>query len=235
MGKPEADQKEKKKPRRRLRRSVNQNLGKFWCWATDPNTGQPCTCEVPEGSNIPYCERHLREGDGAITVLDHPTNKELGKIVVARQDLQKGHKFVYWGKRCRWRSCKGHDKAMSFRSNGGVIDPYECEGQQVQFMACPGPGERSNTKVTNVCFGKTYDKGLVGREIEVIEPVKKNHQLLQWYGSIDWFLARQIPRTDVGTEEYPAPKAKRKRTLQEAGGDMHIHMHDTFWDQQFYL
>ena len=88
--------------------------------------------------------------------------------------------MVYWGKRCRWRGCKGEDRAMSFLQNGGVIDPIDCEGQQLQYMACPGPGERSNTKCTDVCFGKTYDTRLIGREFETSEPVKKNHQLLQW-------------------------------------------------------
>ena len=152
----------------------------------------------------------MREGDGALMVLDHPTNEEVGKIVVARIDLPKGYKMVYWGKRCRWRGCKAPDKAMSFLPNGGVIDPSGLAGQQVQYMACPGPGERSNTKCTGVCFGKTYDTKLVGREFETSEAVKKDHQLLQWYGSKEWFEARDIPRTNVGTPQYPTPLRKKK-------------------------
>ena len=200
-------------PKRRTRRSVNQNLGRTFCWATCSDTGQPCENKVPKGSNIPYCEFHLREGDGALEVVDHPT---VGKIVVARVDLEKGYKMVHWGKRCRWRGCKGHDKAMSFRPNGGVIDPSGFKGQQVQYMACPGPSERSNTKVTTVCFGKTYDRNLVGREIETTEPLKKNTQLLQWYGSKDWFAARDVPRRNVGTKEYPAPLRRRKEKKKVA-------------------
>ena len=205
-------------PKRRTRRNVNQNLGCVYCWATDAETGQPCTSRSAEGSNLPYCERHRRIGDGAIQVLDHPENHAVGKIVVANIDLPKGYKFVYWGKRCRWRGCKGEDRAMSFRPNGGVIDPTGCEGQQVQFMACPGPSERSNIKCTDVCFGKTYDTSLVGREIETSEPVKKNHQLLQWYGSKEWFESRGIPRTNVGTEAHPAPQRKKKLKSATEGG-----------------
>ncbi|WZN60010.1 hypothetical protein HKI87_02g15380 [Chloropicon roscoffensis] len=197
--------------KRRLRRNINQNLGRDYCWATEAATGQPCTSRSAEGSNLPYCERHRREGDGAIQVLDHPEDHGVGKIVVANIDLPKGYKFVYWGKRCRWRGCKGEDRALSFRANGGVIDPLNCEGQQLQFMACPGPSERSNTKCTDVCFGRTYDKQLIGREFETIEPVKRKHQLLQWYGSKDWFESRGIPRTNVGTAAYPAPQRKKRR------------------------
>ena len=197
--------------KRRLRRNINQNLGRDYCWATEAATGQPCTSRSAEGSNLPYCERHRREGDGAIQVLDHPEDHGVGKIVVANIDLPKGYKFVYWGKRCRWRGCKGEDRALSFRANGGVIDPLNCEGQQLQFMACPGPSERSNTKCTDVCFGRTYDTQLIGREFETIEPVKRKHQLLQWYGSKDWFESRGIPRTNVGTAAYPAPQRKKRR------------------------
>eukprot|EP00213_Chloropicon_mariensis_P001420 CAMPEP_0197480256 /NCGR_PEP_ID=MMETSP1309-20131121/39988_1 /TAXON_ID=464262 /ORGANISM="Genus nov. species nov., Strain RCC998" /LENGTH=275 /DNA_ID=CAMNT_0043022177 /DNA_START=43 /DNA_END=870 /DNA_ORIENTATION=+ len=204
---------------RKLRRKVNQNSGRSYCWATCVETNQPCTERVPEDSNIPYCLHHLRAGDSAIEVIDHPTNKDVGKIVVARVDLPKGYKLVYWGRRVRWKGCKGEDRAMSYLQNGGVIDPYDCEGQQLQYMACPGPSERCNTKCTDVCFGKTYDTRFVGREFETSEPVKKNHQLLQWYGSKDWFEAREIPRTNVGTEEHPAPqrrvKVKGRKALKE--------------------
>uniref|UniRef100_A0A7S2SWN3 SET domain-containing protein n=1 Tax=Chloropicon primus TaxID=1764295 RepID=A0A7S2SWN3_9CHLO len=198
--------------KRRLRRRVNQNLGRAYCWATCVETGEPCVESSEPGSNLPYCRRHRVEGDGAVRVIDHPTNKGIGKICVARFDLPKGYKMVYWGKRVRWRGCKGQDRAMSFLQNGGGIDPYDCEGQQLQYMACPGPGERSNTKCTDVCFGKTYDEKLIGREFETIEPVKKDHQLTQWYGSKDWFEARDIPRTNVGTDEYPAPQKKKRKT-----------------------
>ena len=206
-------------PVRKRRRTVNQNLGRAYCWATDLKTGEPCPCKVPKDSNIPYCPHHLVHGDDALVVIDHPTNKGVGKILIARQDLPRGYKMVYWGRRTRWRGCKGEDRAMSFLQNGGVIDPIEFPGQQLQFMACPGPNERSNTKATDECFGKTYDTRLIGREFETSEPVKKNHQLLQWYGSKDWFESRDIPRTNVGTVDYPAPlrrcnKAKKKKTTK---------------------
>jgi hypothetical protein len=208
-------------PVRKRRRTVNQNLGRTYCWATDLKTGEPCPCMVPKDSNIPYCPHHLVHGDDALVVIDHPTNKGVGKILIARQDLPRGYKMVYWGRRTRWRGCKGEDRAMSFLQNGGVIDPIEFPGQQLQFMACPGPNERSNTKATDECFGKTYDTRLIGREFETSEPVRKNHQLLQWYGSKDWFESRDIPRTNVGTVDFPAPqrRTKKKSPSVAAKGD----------------
>lgn len=200
-------------PPRKVRRKVNQNVGTHWCWATRLD-GTPCECKVPKDSNIPFCEHHLKHGDDALIVMDHPENHAVGKILIARFDLPKGYKMVYWGNRVRWRGCKGEDRAMSFLVNGGVIDPIDCTGQQLQFMACPGPGERVNTKCTDTCFGKTYDTRLVGREIVTTEDVPKNHQLLQWYGSKDWFEAREIDRSDVGTAEHPAPKRKKRKRKQ---------------------
>jgi hypothetical protein len=41
-------------------------------------------------------------------------------------------------KRVHALPCVGSDRAMTFRDNGGVIDPFAVPGQQLQYMACPG-------------------------------------------------------------------------------------------------
>ncbi|CAK9026445.1 Hypothetical protein (Fragment) [Durusdinium trenchii] len=48
-------------------------------------------------SPVPYCEKHLRWGDGAFKVHKHP--KGYGKILVARYNLPKGYRMVYHGVR----------------------------------------------------------------------------------------------------------------------------------------
>ena len=48
---------------------------------------------------------------------------------------------------------------MSFRTNGGVIDPTtHKEGSQMQFMNNPGPNERMNMRSTDRFFGATHEK-----------------------------------------------------------------------------
>ena len=165
---------------------------------------------------VPYS----RKGDGAFRIVPHPS---AGHVLVANFDIPKGYKTVFWGTRRRWRDVKeGEDYAMTFRSNGGVIDPTTHKvGSQMQFMSCPGPNERMNMRSTNEFFGATYEKGLVGREFVVTEDIPKNHQLLIWYGA-QWFDAREIKRMDVGTKRYPAtlkknaPGAKRAAPLGDA-------------------
>ena len=200
---------------RRERRKVRQNLGREWCWATVYSAKEgcwvPCKCRATakHNGNLPYCDRHLAKGDPALKVVEHPTRPDIGKILVAARDLPRGYKMLYWGTRSRWRGCKGEDRAMSYLSGGGVITPWGHAGQQLQYMSCPGPSEKCNTKSTDECFGDTYDKHLVGREFETSQPVPKHTQLIQWYGSKDWFEARNIVRQDCGTEQYPAPLRKQ--------------------------
>jgi hypothetical protein len=45
-------------------------------------------------------------------------------------------------------------------------------------------------------------------EYVALEPIPKNSQLCQWYGS-GWWSARDLKRADVGTSKYPAPKRKK--------------------------
>jgi hypothetical protein len=51
---------------------------------------------------------------------------------------------------------------------------------------------------------------LGGLEFITLEPIKKNTQLVHWYGA-GWFKDRGLKRTDVGTERYPAPKRLKKK------------------------
>lgn len=153
---------------------------------------------------------HSQGGDGAFRIVPHP---RAGHVLVANFDIPRGYKTVFWGTRKTWKATEGkegEDYAMCFRSNGGVIDPTTHKrGSQMQFMSNPGPNERQNMRSTNEFYGKTYEDGLVGREFVVMHDVKKNHQLLIWYG-YSWFDARGIDRIDVGTKRYPATLRETK-------------------------
>lgn len=153
---------------------------------------------------------HSQGGDGAFRIVPHP---RAGHVLVANFDIPRGYKTVFWGTRKTWKATEGkegEDYAMCFRTNGGVIDPTTHKrGSQMQFMSNPGPNERQNMRSTNEFYGKTYEDGLVGREFVVMHDVKKNHQLLIWYG-YSWFDARGIDRIDVGTKRYPATLRETK-------------------------
>ena len=164
----------------------------------------------PFSSRTPLKNLHSQGGDGAFRIVPHP---RAGHVLVANFDIPRGYKTVFWGTRKTWKATEGkegEDYAMCFRSNGGVIDPTTHKrGSQMQFMSNPGPNERQNMRSTNEFYGKTYEDGLVGREFVVMHDVKKNHQLLIWYG-YSWFDARGIDRIDVGTKRYPATLRETK-------------------------
>lgn len=197
------------KPKRRVSKLSGQNLGTGHCWATKKD-GKPCLrCRDP-ASDVPYCRDHMRVGDPSLKVVQHP-NKTFGKILVAARDLPRGYRMVYWGRRIAWHKCRANkDWAMSYLQKGGVIDPCGIPQSKLQFMSCPGPDERSNTKATSQCFGTPHDTRLVGREFVLMEGVRKNGQLIQWYGK-DWFSARDIVRANVGTSRYPATRRQPKQ------------------------
>ena len=173
---------------------------------------------------VPYCKQHLASGDGALRVVQHPTRPEIGKILVARFDIPKGYRMVYWGIRRRDKDCTSVDKedhTMCFYPTpddyNGNIDPSGT-GDIMQFAGSPGPGERINMRCTPVHYGHRNGE-VVGREFITTLPIKRNEQLLHWYG-VAWFESRGIKRMDVGTEKYPAPPAsrhlaKKKRSLAD--------------------
>ena len=165
---------------------------------------------------IPYCKKHLEAGDGAVKVLDHPSNKNVGKILVARFDLPKGYKFIYWGKRIPMSASSAlEDRQIHFLLHGykeyGVVDPEEFKGSVLQFAACPGPQEIANMYTTSDHFGGKNDK-IVGRVYQLAHAVKKDEQIAHHYGN-EWFESRSIVRANVGTEKYPI--ARRPPTLRQ--------------------
>jgi len=200
------------------------------CWAHS-HTGKRCRAKISsrEGEPIPvpYCDRHLKSGDGAIRVVNHPL---FGKALVARYDLPANYRMAYWGMRGRCQTCDVEDRAISFYppnsvtgtnidpkveggrtlktdNYNGVLNPGGT-GDVVQFAGCPGPKERQNMRSTFQYWGcRNGDVG--GLEFVTLMPIPKNTQLLHWYGS-GWWSERGIKRQDVGTTRYPAPLRDKK-------------------------
>ncbi|CAJ1434596.1 unnamed protein product, partial [Effrenium voratum] len=114
------------------------------------------------GQPMPYCRKHLRAGDGALKVYQHP--KGYGKILVARFNLAKGYRMVYHGHR---KTTGTHhddeldpdeDRTLWFYPDGqgrvnGYIDPTGCPGSVLQFAANCGPKEVVNLRQSNRAFG----------------------------------------------------------------------------------
>jgi hypothetical protein len=197
---------------------------KLQCWAHH-RSGTRCTASVTsregEPIPIPYCDRHLKTGDGALKVVHHPF---AGKALVARFDLPAKYRMAYWGKRGRCLPCDEEDRAISFyppnpvtgsnidpkveggrtlktNNYNGVLNPGDT-GDIIQYAACPGPNERQNMRSTFQYFGK-WNGEIGGLEFVTLEAVPKNTQLLHWYGA-DWWKQRDLKRRDVGTKRYPA-------------------------------
>ena len=106
------------------------------CWAHTLN-GQRCKSYVPstrEGEMIPipYCNLHLKAGDGALKVVHHPF---AGKCLVARFPLPPKYRIVFHGIRGRCLDCTKEDRSISFYppdkltgrnkdANGNIIAKY---------------------------------------------------------------------------------------------------------------
>jgi len=201
------------------------------CWAHS-RTGKRCQAKVTsregEPIPIPYCNTHLKRGDGALKVVNHPL---FGKALVARIDLPKGYRMAYWGIRGRCGACDVEDRAISYyppnprtgtnidenvvggrtlkRHNyNGVLNPGGT-GDIIQYAGCPGPNERQNMRSTFQYYGLRNGK-IGGLEFITLMPIKKHTQLLHWYGS-GWWKERGIKRQNVGTTKYPAPLRLAKK------------------------
>lgn len=199
------------------------------CWA-HTRTGKRCqvlvTSREGEPIPIPYCNRHLSSGDGALKVVQHPF---AGRCLVARYDLPKGYRMAFIGARGRCLPSDREDRAMSFyppdpqsgsnyiidedgskrrkvNNYNGALNPTNT-GDLLQYASCPGPSERQNLKSNFQYFGVRNGR-LGGLEFITTEQVPQNTQLLFWYGA-GWWSTRGIPRLDVGTNKYPAPKRKQ--------------------------
>ena len=160
-------------------------------------------------SPVPYCEKHLRWGDGAFKVHKHP--KGYGKILVARYNLPKGYRMVYHGV----RKTTGQDADLdpdedrtlwfypgndSERVNG-YIDPSPCPGSVLQFAANGGPGEVANIRQSNRGFGRR-NGDYAGMEYVSTMPIPAGWQLVHNYGSEWWKDRPEIVRSNVGTEPW---------------------------------
>ena len=206
-------------PQKRFRPN---DLAERWrCWA-HTRKGNRCntliTSREGEPIPIPYCDKHLKSGDGALKVVGHAV---AGKCLVARYDLPKGYKIAFHGMRGRCDRCDKEDRAISYyppnKSTGknkdkdggrvinynGVLNPAGT-GDLMQYAACPGPSERQNMRSTFTYWGVRNGK-LGGLEFITLEHIPANSQLVHWYGP-GWWSARGVKRIDVGTKLYAAPK-----------------------------
>lgn len=210
------------KPQKRASVTVEQAIQ---CWAHS-QTGKRCSAKVisreGEPIPIPYCDRHLKCGDGALKVVKHP---HFGYALVARYDLPAKYRMAYWGNRGKCSTCDVEDRAISFyppnpitgtnfdpkiqggrtlkRHNyNGVLNPGDT-GDIIQYAGCPGPNEKQNMRSTFQYFG-LRNGNIGGLEFITLQPVSKNTQLLHWYGS-NWWKERGMKRQDIGTKRYPAP------------------------------
>eukprot|EP00581_Thalassiosira_minuscula_P014313 CAMPEP_0183727958 /NCGR_PEP_ID=MMETSP0737-20130205/26838_1 /TAXON_ID=385413 /ORGANISM="Thalassiosira miniscula, Strain CCMP1093" /LENGTH=248 /DNA_ID=CAMNT_0025959745 /DNA_START=25 /DNA_END=771 /DNA_ORIENTATION=+ len=209
-----------------VQRRAKVSDGPIQCWAHG-RTGKRCTAKVSsregEPIPIPYCDRHLHSGDGALKVVTHPL---FGKALVARYNLPAKYRMAYWGLRGKCQTCDVEDRAISFyppnpktgtnidpkveggrtlklTNYNGVLNPGGT-GDVIQYAACPGPNEVQNMRSTFHYYG--LRNGIVGGlEFVTLRPVPKNTQLLHWYGS-GWWKERGMKRADVGTKRYPAPR-----------------------------
>jgi hypothetical protein len=127
------------------------------CWAHS-KTGNRCSKMVSsregEPIPIPYCDVHLKAGDGAIRRVSHPF---AGHCLVASHDLPKNYRMVLWGYRGRCNSSDKEDRCVSFYppdpktgrnfvrftkalrtdNYNGVFNPKDT-GDLLQFASCPG-------------------------------------------------------------------------------------------------
>lgn len=203
-----------------------QQTYKIQCWA-HTKSGIRCSSMVSsregEPVPIPYCDVHLKSGDGALKVVRHPI---AGKCLVARYDLPAKYRIAFWGKRGKCQTCDKEDRAISYyppdkvtgrnrnvdgtnkvNNYNGVLNPGGT-GDLIQYAACPGPNERQNMRSTFQYFG-IRNGSIGGLEFITLEQIPKNTQLCHWYGS-GWWNDRGIKRIDVGTRKYPAPLRENK-------------------------
>jgi hypothetical protein len=196
--------------------------------------GMPCSDAVhkeKDGGSCGYCKYHMEHGDHeAVYEYAHEEIPELSKVLAATRDLPKGYKFSYWGTLRNFDpKHPSAEWAMEFGLHRGVVDPTPHPGSKMQYASAPGPDESRNLKhVFEGSRGEcnTFNKNrsrqfpctckvgrLVGREMELAEPVAKDEMILFKYRD-GWFTSRDIPKVNVGTKKHPAPLAPRLRRAE---------------------
>ena len=157
-----------------------------FCWAST-TYGAPCGAKV--SGVIPYCRRHLKHGDGAVKVVNHP-NTCMGKILVARFKLPQKYRLLYWGKRepITSKNAKNDDRQIHFFLDGvrqyGCIMPGKFPGSVLQFASCPGPHELQTLATTSDHFG-TRNSEMAARMYQLTRDVPANMQIAHPYGN-EW-------------------------------------------------
>ena len=117
---------------------------KTWkCWAHSIH-GHRCTSFVKirngEPIPVPYCDKHLLNGDGALKVVNHGL---LGKCLIARYTLPSKYRLVYHGYRGKCHNCDKEDRAISF------YPPNSKTGKNTTTDPNPNNGNSSKTNITN--------------------------------------------------------------------------------------
>ena len=187
------------------------------CWARVASTGRQCMAACSRDDGIPYCPLHFAKGDGAVEAVDHDVCPEIfGKVLIARHDLPKGYKFVYWGDLLRNSEIPkaAHDHMIEFAPNPytlqtrGTINPCaHPESSLLQYAMMPGPGEVVNMTPTWKHFGRCGKARtpLAARVYKLTRDVPKGQQIAHDYGK-QWMEMRGIRRMNCGTSKYPMPK-----------------------------
>ena len=200
------------------------------CWA-HTRSGQRCQATVRsregEPVPIPYCNLHLKHGDGVLKVAKHPF---AGRCLVARFELPAGYRLLFHGIRGKCAPSNLEDRSLSYyppnpktgsnhfrdqdgsrqrkiNNYNGVLNP-ENTGDLLQFASCPGPSERQNVQSKFRYFGVRNGR-LGGLEFVTTEKIPRNTQICFSYGP-GWWSARGTKRRDVGTAKYPAPKRRAR-------------------------
>jgi hypothetical protein len=180
------------------------------CWA-HTRTGKRCRTLVRsregEPIPIPYCQRHLMAGDGALKVVQHPF---AGQCLVARFDLPRRYRLAFHGIRGQCATSDREDRSLSFYPPDPVTGSnYYTEGA-AKIRKINNYNGVVNPKGTGdiLQFGNRNGR-TGGMEFVTTEPILKNTQLCFWYGP-DWWKPRNMKRHDVGTPQYPAPRRNKR-------------------------
>lgn len=137
--------------------AIKQSNKKNQCWAHTLN-GKRCPVIVSsrEGEPIPvpYCNIHLKSGDGALKVVNHPL---AGKCLVARYDLPKGYRIAFWGMRGQCLNCDVEDRAISF------YPPNPISGSNRLVEKKPGWRKNGKKKITEKKTNTSTTKKIITR------------------------------------------------------------------------
>ena len=161
---------------------------------------------------------------------------------MARHEIPKNYRLVYWGALRRESEVKdrdaGSDHMISFCPNAysdqsrGTIDPTMHLGAVAQFAATNGPGELISMTPEYGHFGDWGKNrtACAGRTYRFVRNLPKGLQVTHDYGG-GWMEDRGIKKLRVGTEQYPTLRrgqgggakktttTKKKKAVGGGGGN----------------